>query len=56
MRWLHPFRCPYCKKEILVEVGKETPPECPHCGGSLEPVTPIEKKVLEYEKKYKKAR
>jgi DNA-directed RNA polymerase subunit RPC12/RpoP len=53
-RWLHPFICPHCSQQILVEVGKETPTECPHCQKSVAPVTPIEKKVLEYEAKYKK--
>jgi len=55
MRWLHPFKCPYCKSEVLVEVGKETPTKCPHCGNSVELVKPIEKKVLEYEEKHKRS-
>ena len=54
MRWLHPLRCPHCNGEILVPIGEETPNECFHCKKEVEPVTPIEKKVLEYEETYNK--
>jgi len=47
-RWLHPFKCPECGKETLVPVGEETPTTCTHCGARIEPVTPIERRVLEF--------
>ena len=47
-RWLHPFVCPHCRTKVLIEVGQETPTNCPVCHKPIEPVTPIEKKVLEF--------